>query len=150
MRTSSAAEQNPPPETLAHENGRPASLAPLWTVVSLVILAFAARFTLLQQLPFPVCWLRKLTGIPCPSCGCTRSLAAWASLDLEQAFRFNPFFFIACVGAFVWFGMWVGEKTSGRQLLTPFRERAKRWPLWRIGLALLALNWLYLCLTLPK
>jgi hypothetical protein len=102
------------------------------------------------QLPLPPCWLRKLTGIPCPSCGCTRSLAAWANGDVEQALRFNPLFFALCVGLVLWLAVWLAEKSFGRKILADWRGRTRRWPWWGMGAVLLVLNWLYLCLTLPK
>jgi len=116
----------------------------------MAVLAVVARFGLLWQLPLPQCWLRKLTGIPCPSCGCTRSLAAWAMLDLEQAFRFNPLFFLLCVALLAWSALRLVEKFSQRTYLDDLKVRLKNWPWWKIGAALLALNWLYLCFTLPK
>jgi hypothetical protein len=109
-----------------------------------------ARLVLLYGLPFPQCWLRKLTGIPCPSCGCTRSLASWATLDLEQAFRFNPLFFLLCAAVLAWSAWWLVERLSHRTLLAGLKPRMRHWPWWKIGAALLAMNWLYLCLTLPK
>jgi hypothetical protein len=113
-------------------------------------LAVVARLAMLWQLPLPKCWLRKLTDVPCPSCGCTRSLAAWATLDLEHAFRFNPLFFLLCVALLAWSALRLAEKFSRRTFLDGLKLRLKGWPWWRIGAALLALNWLYLCLTLPK
>lgn len=122
----------------------------MWFGFAFVLLAFGAQFALRWSLPWPQCWLRKLTGIPCPSCGCTRSLASWATLDLEQAFRFNPLFFLLCAGVIAWSALWLVEKYSRRTFLDHLKARLGRWPWWKIGAALLAMNWLYLCLTLPK
>jgi hypothetical protein len=116
----------------------------------MALLAVAAYVALLWQLPLPRCWLRRLTDVPCPSCGCTRSLAAWATLDLEQAFRFNPLLFLLCAAALAWSALWLVERISQRSILHRLQARLKLWPWWRIGAALLALNWLYLCLMLPK
>lgn len=113
-------------------------------------LAVVARFALLWQLPLPQCWLRKLTGIPCPTCGCTRSLASWAMLDLGQAFRFNPLFFLLCGGLLMWSALGLVERLSERRLLDDFKKRTEHWPWWKIGATLLVVNWLYLCLMLPK
>ncbi len=38
----------------------------------------------------PVCPVRRLTGIPCPSCGLTRSFVAIGNGDLGTAFAFHP------------------------------------------------------------
>ena len=123
---------------------------PIVVLISFAALAVFARFALLEHLPLPPCWLRKLTGIPCPSCGCTRSLASWATLDVEQAFRFNPLFFLLCVGFLMWSALWLVERFSGRRLLDDFKKRTEHWPWWKVGATLLVVNWLYLCLMLPK
>ena len=124
--------------------------APLWSLLGLAGLAVFARFALQRNLPLPQCWLRKLTGIPCPSCGCTRSLAAWMDGDLVQAFQFNPLFFLFCITVLAWLALWTVEALTGRAVLVHLRARLGRWPLWKAAVGLLALNWLYLCLALPK
>jgi hypothetical protein len=116
----------------------------------MALLAVAAHVALLWRLPLPQCWLRKLTGVPCPSCGCTRSLAAWATLEMDQAFRLNPLLFLLCVAALAWTTLWLVEMAARRTFLHGLKSRVQGWPWWRIGGALIALNWLYLCLTLPK
>jgi hypothetical protein len=151
MKTSSA-EAAPPrvefPGPAAKSSA--GALAPVWLLLGLAALALAARFALAWQLPLPQCWLRKLTDVPCPSCGCTRSLAAWATLDVEQAFRFNPLFFLLCIAALAWAIWWLAEKAARQTFFDGLQSRVLGWPWWPIGAALVALNWLYLCLTLPK
>lgn len=143
---------NPPPlpadERVRRE--RPVSLAPVWTVAGLAVLALVARLALQWQWPVPQCWLRKLTGIPCPACGCTRSLAAWSSGNLDQAWLYNPLFFAICLGLLLWLTLWAVQLTSHQRLLDTIRARAARLPLGRIAIALVATNWLYLYLKLPK
>ncbi len=55
------------------------------------------------RVPFLVCPIRHWTGIPCPSCGLTRSFMAVARGDWTQAFTqhlFGPFLFaIFLIGA---------------------------------------------------
>ncbi|MGF1601975.1 MAG: DUF2752 domain-containing protein [Thermosynechococcaceae cyanobacterium] len=43
------------------------------------------------RLPFLTCPIRHLTGIPCPTCGMTRSFAAIAQGNWEQAISFHLF-----------------------------------------------------------
>src|SRR5688572_3117216 len=58
--------------------------------VAFALLTLGARFGMAWAWPLPQCWLRKLTGLPCPACGSTRSLAAWSQWDLGQALQLNP------------------------------------------------------------
>jgi hypothetical protein len=48
-----------------------------------------------QKIFFEVCLLKKITNLPCPSCGTTRSVAAILNGDFGQAFLINPLGFIA-------------------------------------------------------
>lgn len=114
------------------------------------MLGFIAYFAMQWSLPLPKCWLREWSGIPCPACGCTRSLASWATLDLASALRFNPLFFIACVGLALWTALRLLEGVSPGRLSQRIRQRVERLPLLRIVLTLLAVNWVYLYLTLPR
>jgi hypothetical protein len=101
------------------------------------------------HLPLPVCLLRKFTGIPCPFCGSTRSLAALAHGEIAAALGWNPLTFFAGVAA-------VASCTLG--LIQPewptrswgiVRERLVA-RVWLIALAVIAANWLYLLLNLPR
>jgi hypothetical protein len=123
---------------------------PVFILAGVAALAEGAHLAMRWQLPLPFCLLRRFTGVPCPSCGCTRSLAAWATLDLAQAFRFNPLFFVLCVALLGWSAIRIAETFLQQRFLDGLQLRLRRWPWGKIGLALVALNWLYLCLALPK
>lgn len=124
--------------------------APIWAVFGFVALTVGVHFAARWHLPFPQCLLRKFTGIPCPTCGCTRSLLAWSDLDLAAAFRFNPLFFVLCVGMLAWFGLWCVERLTGRVWLGRWSDLLRRGPVWKVFIALAVVNWVYLWLTLPR
>ena len=123
---------------------------PLWIALGLAFLSLAGQFASRWNIPLPSCLFRQLTGLPCLSCGSTRSLTAWSQLDLPAAFRFNPLFFLLCAGLLTWLALWITERLTRRPLLAPAWARFRRWPLWRILIALILANWLYLCLALPR
>jgi Protein of unknown function (DUF2752) len=123
---------------------------PLWLFAGTMTLIAGLRLAGAWHVPMPRCWLRQFTGIPCPSCGCTRSLLAWSNFDLAQALRFNPLFFICCVVGVFWFGLWSSRQLFGWPWLNHLQFHPERWPVGRIFVLLVALNWLYLCLKLPK
>ena len=119
-------------------------------LLGLGLLAAAANLAMRWQVPLPFCALRKLTGIPCPACGSTRSLLAWTHLDPVAAFLFNPLFFLACAGVAVWAAAWLYERISARPVLARWKNVTQQLPVLRVVLSLTAINWVYLCLTLPK
>jgi hypothetical protein len=49
-------------------------------------------------MPWPGCWVRRLTGLPCPTCGATRCAISLAHGDLIGACRHNPLLFLCYVG----------------------------------------------------
>src|SRR5436190_3211912 len=125
-KTFSAEEARPTPDLPCRApDSKSRALSPVWFVLGMGALAVVARLALLWPLPLPQCWLRKLTGVPCPSCGCTRSLAAWATLDLEQAFRFNPLFFLLCVALLAWSALRLAERFSRRTFPDGLKLRFK-------------------------
>ncbi|MBV9299622.1 MAG: DUF2752 domain-containing protein [Verrucomicrobia bacterium] len=48
-------------------------------------------------MPWPECWVRRLTGLPCPTCGATRCATSLVHGDLVGAWRHNPLIFV-CYG----------------------------------------------------
>jgi hypothetical protein len=108
-----------------------------------------ARFTDGHHPPWPTCALRLLTGIPCPFCGGIRALEAAARFDWWQALALNPLAFLLGVGVTLWFGAWAADRlfqTGVLARLTSWRQTLFR-P--RLLVAILVLNWIYLCFTLP-
>lgn len=91
------------------------------------------------------CTFRKLAGIPCPTCGTTRSAQAMLDLDLASAYLVNP------LAAFVGSTFVVGGAAALVWLLF-------RWPMPSIGfrwnrhwtiaaVGIIAINWIYLIAT---
>lgn len=66
-----------------------------------VVALFAARFLPVLNLA-PACSFRALTGLPCPTCGSTRSLVQFAEGNLLSAFAMNPLAFSAFLLAILW------------------------------------------------
>lgn len=111
---------------------------PMWPV--LVVVAIGAGIALLHVLSRGssiVCTTRRLTGVPCPTCGSTRAVMAMVRGDVAGALAYNPLTVVAlaCVGVVlglrVGFGRQVRLEASGRE-----------WTLLAAGLlVLLGINW---------
>ena len=88
------------------------------------------------------CAFRGLTGIPCPTCGTTRTAVALLDLDLAAAFAVNPLaawaglaFFIGGPLALIW-------ALAGSRIPALDRVRSRWWPFGLVALVLI--NWVYL------
>ena len=75
-------------------------LAPRETDIELLLLAVSVTvaagcfFWLAFGLPWPKCWFRQMTGIPCPTCGATRSILSLVRGNIRGAISHNPLAFI--------------------------------------------------------
>jgi hypothetical protein len=88
------------------------------------------------SLPLPACPLRYLTGIPCPTCGMTRSFVALAQGDLAGAVDYHLFGPILFVGLMIALGHVLLELGTGRQVKGFHTWLFTRPPLiWLTGLA---------------
>lgn len=75
-----------------------------------------------------MCAFHAMTGLPCPTCGITRSFAATAHGQLGLAFHehaFGPFLFVMMIAASLW-------TFTGRPFL-----RIRTWMVWTLALATL-------------
>ena len=116
----------------------------IWGPIGGLVL-LTARFFPFDRISLGACPFRALTGIPCLSCGGTRSLMAFTRLDLGEAFAMNPLVaalgFIAAAYLAYAVGVWVFGLPRWRPSIPSAR--------WRNGLRLaavsaLVLNWTYL------
>ncbi len=62
--------------------------------VGLVWLIIAYNRNISGEVDGGVCLFKRITSLPCPSCGSSRSVLALLKGDLSGAFRLNPFGFI--------------------------------------------------------
>ncbi len=69
----------------------------IWLTVSFGSLAFAAIW-LAFGLPWPRCAFHDVTGLPCVTCGMTRSAIQFFHGNFVAALRWNPLVFVALCG----------------------------------------------------
>jgi hypothetical protein len=71
--------------------------------IALLALLFARVMPI--RVIFPGCLFRSITGLPCPTCGATRSVISLAHGDYVNAFFLNPLvcvsFLVACLFFFL-------------------------------------------------
>ena len=122
---------------------RTAALVPkILGAAGLGIAALSAGFgpSFWQGLP-QLCAFEAMTGLPCPTCGITRSFAATAHGQLGLAFHyhaFGPFLFAVTLLASLW-------AFTGR----PY-PRIRAWMVWALAAALLVYGVARMVGWLPK
>ena len=116
----------------------------IWLAVSAASIAGGAAWLALA-LPWPRCPFFAVTGLPCVTCGATRSTIAFLHGDFLSALRWNPLAFVAFC-ALIAFDLYAAIVLVGR---TP-RLRIVDWTVTEknvariVVISLLALNWIYL------
>ena len=116
----------------------------LWLSVSLGSLGVAVGWFALG-LPWPRCAFHELTGLPCVTCGMTRSAIAFFQGHFLVALLWNPliFAFLCGVTAFDLYAFTVIATRAPRVRIV-FQTQSKKKYARTIVIAALALNWLYL------
>jgi hypothetical protein len=96
------------------------------------------------RLPWPICYFHALTGLPCLTCGATRSAIACVHSQFLTAFSWNPLAVIV-YGGLVLFDLYalVVVTTRARRLRAYFGLGEKR-IVRALAIILLLANWSYL------
>jgi Flp pilus assembly pilin Flp len=112
-----------------------------------VLMLTAARFLPLLTLA-PSCVFKALTGLPCPTCGSTRSITHLSHGDFSSAFVMNPLMVVAVGAALL--SLLYGFITllfGLPRIAVKMSEREKDILRLSSGIILVS-NWVYLAVTL--
>jgi hypothetical protein len=112
-----------------------------WTIfsVALSIPAFLmlSRFGLTQE--FWTCPFFKFTGIPCPSCGLTRSLISLSQGDFKTSWQYHSFGLVLTAIATVTIPYLLTELIFNKKLSNPFLKfLISRPSQWLLGISFLS------------
>ena len=116
----------------------------IWLAVSAASIAGGAAW-LAMALPWPRCPFFAVTGLPCVTCGATRSVMAFLQGDFLSALRWNPLAFVTFCALIV-FDLYAAIVLVRRMPrlrivdLTLTEKNVAR----IIVISLVALNWIYL------
>jgi hypothetical protein len=69
-----------------------------WFLFGSVTFGVGCLVWLTLRLPWPVCWFRHSLGVPCPTCGATRSALALAHGNIGLALHTNPLMCLVYLG----------------------------------------------------
>jgi hypothetical protein len=108
-----------------------------------LLAAAAVGWLRFDRIPLTFCVFKGLTGLPCPTCGSTRTLGRLFALDFAGALAMNPFTTLVAVVVGAWaladLALLPRKKALGLEI-SPRLGFALR----VAALVLLLVNWLYL------
>jgi hypothetical protein len=108
-----------------------------------LLAAAAVGLLRLDRLPLTLCVFKGLTGLPCPTCGSTRTLGQLFALDVAGAWSQNPLATLGAVAVATWglvdLALLPRRRAVGLEI-APRLGRALRWG----ALGLFLANWIYL------
>jgi Protein of unknown function (DUF2752) len=115
----------------------------IWLVISLSSLGLTVSWWALG-LPWPRCVFHDLTGLPCLTCGMTRSAIQFFHGHFVAAFKWNPLVFAGLCGLSVFntYALAVLVTRAPRVRIVGFTS-AEKFHARTALLAMLALNWIY-------
>jgi Protein of unknown function (DUF2752) len=127
-----------------HRSAREPDHELIWLAVSVASIAGGVAW-LAMSLPWPRCPFFAVTGLPCLTCGATRSVLAFLHGDFLSALRWNPLVFVAFC-ALVVFDLYAFIVVAARMPRLRIVEwtGAEKNAARIVVISLLALNWVYL------
>jgi hypothetical protein len=115
----------------------------LWVTVAGLVAAPVISLLNLDRLPITLCSFKAMTGLPCPTCGATRSWALLARLDPLGAFLMNPIVVLLTLGVAA-LGLWELLLLRRSEALELWLAPAARRPLLLVAVVALLANWVFL------
>ena len=94
-----------------------------------------------RPLPFDVCALKVLTGIPCPTCGLTRSLCHALHGDWAASLGYHPAG-IALAAALIGWAIWAAAEAGRGHLVGDGVRRQLSAAMLKTGIAISLVAWL--------
>ena len=116
---------------------------PLWAVILVLIwLALGCAAVGIEKYlgePAQLCLFKRLTHIPCPTCGFTRGGLLLLNVHLGQAWRCNPLLFFML---FFVFGITVFRIIFAKTVRVSLTKRERLFA-WLFAITLFVINWIY-------
>ena len=96
---------------------------------------------------FGICMFKNITGVPCPSCGTTRSLILLANCHFKEAILMNPLGIVLAIMMIMIPILMIFDSVFKRQMLFDWYQKAERiirikW-IAALLITLISANWIW-------
>ncbi|MEM6915312.1 MAG: DUF2752 domain-containing protein [Verrucomicrobiota bacterium] len=124
-------------------------VAPVVTFCAVVLMLIGAR--LYERLPIQLreCGFRERTGIPCLSCGGTRSMQALSQGKVKTAIFFHPAFALGVLLSPLWLAVGIHRYRRGKSVPEVREQNRRMKAAFLVVAGILLINWVYLIFFLP-
>ncbi len=123
-------------------------VAPIVTFAAVAAGLLAAHYYDRLPLKPPGCGFRSAFGIPCVSCGGTRSIRSLASGRVGEAIAYNPAVPFGALVSLFWLVLSINRYLAGTAPHSTFEQNIRIKRVAIAALFLLVLNWIYLIIFL--
>jgi hypothetical protein len=119
----------------------------LWVMVGCAALCLLGVALATPGIQLPRCVFRTITGLPCPTCGVTRTVIALSRGQVDRAFFLNPLATVACGLGLLYLAyaatVLALKLPRFRPVAAPDTARRLRYA----AVAIIAVNWAWLIAT---
>ena len=116
----------------------------IWGPIAILFIVTAGLFKNIAP-RLPACIFHEITGLPCPTCGATRSVMALSRFDLMSSLTLNPLVTLFAIGLIIFSLLFLIGAITGKSLNIALAEKGKK-VIRYSAFVLIALNWLFLIL----
>ena len=113
---------------------------PVWIAAIVVAWLGMIAFISYTEPATQLCHFKRLTSVPCPSCGMTRGVKSILAGHPLRGLAFNPFWMIL-LGTLI--GLLGLKMIFGRGIQVAWKTPGERRTAWGVGITLLLVNWVY-------
>jgi hypothetical protein len=116
----------------------------LWLMVGGASICLLGVALATPGIELPRCLFKTLTGLPCPTCGVTRTVIALSRFDVQRALFMNPLAAIACVAGLLYLLYAAAVLLLRLPRLRPTVSDVDARRIRIVAIATLAINWVWL------
>lgn len=115
-------------------------------IILIFVFLIAARIYNPFESGLITCQFKDLTGYDCPTCGLSRSVHSFLSLNILDSIGYHPLGGVLILGLFVLLVKFTAELITGKELIIPITRSCRRFMIYFVLLLVFSTWMLKLCI----